>query len=578
MNIKDLVSVLGEIGDNRMISDEIVVESLSEGLVKAFRKHINCQEAVARVDIDLKSGLIKMYQQRTVVEQDDDPDLEMALEDAQEIKPDAQLGDIMEEEVDISEFGRTTVTLVKNVMLQKIKEASKQAVYDEYIDKLDELVYGTVTSVEDKFTLIDLGKSLALLPKSEQIPNERYYDQQRLRVVISKVSKDTKGSQLIVSRACATLIKRLFEIAVPEIYEGVVEIKDIAREAGERTKMVVLSHNKDVDAIGACIGAKGSRVSNVISEITQYNSGNRENIDVVEYSDSYIQYVKNILSPANVLAVIKVDDGEKKEDRKVMVVVEKDQLSLAIGKKGINARLAVKLLGRKVEIKTKEDYEEAGIDWKSMYVEQMALEEAEKNRIAAEKLLAKQQAEEERARLEAERIAAIEEAARLAAEEQARKAAEEAEKATEEIKETVEEVQQTVEEIKETVKEVKVEEEKKVEEKVEEVSETTEEKGTKRRKPKLEVKASDYVSKYEELADTKKAESKQGTGKKKKLSKEAEEELELKKKLEALKNKEYDIKIEYSDEELEEFEQDEEHWYDDDSIDEYDEYDDYYEN
>ena len=554
MNVKELASALSGIQENRMISYDVVVSALKEGLAKAYRKHIECPDAQVRVDIG-ENGEISVFQQRRVIDGEVlDGDIELSLEEAREIKPDAQIDDILEEEVSIDEFGRSTVTLVRNVLLQKIKEASKQMVYDEFIDKVDDLCYGVVQTVEEKYTLIDLGKTLALMPKSEQIPGEKLRDGQRVRVVIKSVSKESKGAQVIVSRSSAMLVKRLFESTVTEIYDGTVEIKAIAREANERTKMAVYSKNPNVDPIGACIGPRGQRVIAVIEEITQQgNPLSHENIDIFEWNPNYIEYVKEVMKPANVLAVL------PKDEKDLLIVVEDDQLSQAIGKKGINARLAVKILNCKIDIKTQSDVEAEGIDW---YNEMMAFS-------AKMEAIRKQKAIEE-----------------------ARKAEEEKAKAEEEVEQTVEQpvetvVEQPVEEKKEepVVEEAKPEEQPVVEQKKEEpvVEEVKpeeqpveEEKTTKRRKPKLEIKASDYVSKYEELADAKKATKETTSTRKKKNTREDEEEAELRKKLEALKNKEYEIKPEYSEEELEEFNSDDDdHWYDDDDVD-YDDYNEFY--
>ena len=574
MNVKDLAAVLSNIQENRMISYDVVVSALKEGLAKAYRKHISCPDAMVRVDIDDK-GVIRLYQQRKVIDTEVmDPDLEISLEDARELSESYNVDDIIEDEVGIEDFGRSTVSLVKNVMLQKIKEASKQMVYDEYIDKIDDLVYGTVQTVEDKFVLVDLGKTLALMTKADQIPGEKYFDGQRLKVIIKAVSKDTKGAQVIVSRSSANLVKRLFESSVTEIYDGTVEIKAIAREAGERTKMAVFSNNPNVDPIGACIGPRGARVLSVISEITQNgNPQSHVNIDIFEWSPDFVQFIKNVMKPANVLSIIPQDDPKN-----LLIVVEDNQLSLAIGKKGINVKLAVKLLGRKIDIKTQSDVEAMGIDWYGAMQQFIAREETKRRLEAIER-----QEAEERAREEA---LAAEEAARKA-EEEARKAAEEAEKAEPVIEEqpAIEEV--AVEEKPQEEKAEPVVEEQPVAEvkpepvkeevKAEETEEPEEKETTKKRKPKLEIKANEYVSKYEELADAKKASKQTSSSRKKKASKEEEENEELKKKLEALKARDYDIKPEYSEEELEEFNNDDDdHWYDEDV--DYDDYDEFYDN
>ena len=273
------------------------------------------------------------------------------------------MGDVVENEVNIAEMGRAAVVLAKNVMKQKIREAEKQAVYDEYCDKVEEMVMGTVETVEDKFVIVNIGKTMALMPKNQQIPNEKYVEGQRLRVVIAEVNKDTKGAQVLVSRGAATLVKRLFEKEVPEIYHGVIEIKAIAREAGERTKMAVYSNNENVDPIGACIGPRGQRVQVVIDELKG------EKIDIFEWSDDVSELIKNALAPAEVLAVI------PNEERKngLLVVVADHQLSLAIGKKGKNARLAVKLTGSKIDIKSESDMKEKGIDWQTIALQQREL-------------------------------------------------------------------------------------------------------------------------------------------------------------------------------------------------------------
>ena len=339
MNVKDLINAITDIQDSRSISNDIIIEALAEGLEKAYRKHISCPDASLRVEVK-DDDSIHLYQQRTVVEEVDDDEIELALEDVRETDPNAQLGDIIEEEVSISDFGRSSVTLVKNVMLQKIKEASKQVIYDEYSDKVSDLVWGVVETVEEKFVLVNLGKTLAIMLKNDQIPGERYYDGQRIQVIIKSVNKESKGSQVMVSRSSADLVKRLFENSVPEIYDGTVVVKAVAREAGERSKMAVYSNNVNVDAIGSCIGPRGNRVIAVIDAITdKTNPSSHESIDIVEWSPNYIEYVKNIMKPANVLAVI-----PNEETGNLLIVVENDQLSLAIGKRGINAKLAVKLL------------------------------------------------------------------------------------------------------------------------------------------------------------------------------------------------------------------------------------------
>ena len=360
MKLKDFMAAMQAIETDRKLSKEVVVDALQEALAKAFRKHIEIPDALVRVDVNEKSGDIKVYQQRLIVENVEDDELEISLEDAKRINQELELGGVVEEEVSIADLGRAAVILAKNVMKQKIREAEKLVVYEEYCDKVEEMVMGTIESVEEKFCVVNIGKTLALMPKNQQIPNERYREGEMIRVVITEVNKETKGAQVLVSRGDATLVKRLFEKEVPEIFQGIIEIKAIAREAGERTKMAVYSHNENIDPIGACIGPRGQRVQVIIDEL------GGEKIDIFEWSEDVTELIKNALSPAEVLAVI------PSEERKggLLVVVPDNQLSLAIGKRGKNARLAVKLTGNKIDIKAETDVDAAGINWKEIAMKQ----------------------------------------------------------------------------------------------------------------------------------------------------------------------------------------------------------------
>ena len=378
MKLKDFMAAMQAIETDRKLSKEVVVDALQEALAKAFRKHIEIPDALVRVDVNEKSGDIKVYQQRLIVENVEDDELEISLEDAKRVNQELELGGVVEEEVSIADLGRAAVILAKNVMKQKIREAEKLVVYEEYCDKVEEMVMGTIESVEEKFCVVNIGKTLALMPKNQQIPNERYREGEMIRVVITKVNKETKGAQVLVSRGDATLVKRLFEKEVPEIFQGIIEIKAIAREAGERTKMAVYSHNENIDPIGACIGPRGQRVQVIIDEL------GGEKIDIFEWSEDVTELIKNALSPAEVLAVI------PSEERKggLLVVVPDNQLSLAIGKRGKNARLAVKLTGNKIDIKAETDVNAAGINWKEIAMKQR------------EEFLARQQEAKEAAQME----------------------------------------------------------------------------------------------------------------------------------------------------------------------------------
>ena len=563
MKYKTLLEAMGAIEDERMVDSEVIFSAFKEGIEKAFRKHVRCPEATVRIDVD-DNDEIRIFQVRTVVEDVDDDEIEISLDDAKEKNSNAQLDDKIEDEVSITEFSRSEITVVKNVMLQKIKEATKQIIYDEYIDKVDDMVTGTVESVEDKYVIVNLGKTLALLLKADQIPFERYKEGQRLKVVIKSVNKDSKSAQVLVSRASAVLVKRLFEISVPEIFDGTVEIKAIAREANERTKMAVYSKNPNVDAIGSCIGPRGNRVVTVIEEISQKNNvASHENIDIVEWNPDFIEYVSNVMKPANTVAVIPQSAGS------LLIVVEDKDLSVAIGKKGINARLAAKLLDKKVEIKTVSAVEEMGIDYVEM-MEQFKQQQQEK-RLALEKEkleaeVLKQQKELEEMNAKYQDVEEFD--PEFTKDEQGR------DLESYEDEDFVEKNENNPEKA-ETLK-AKEESEENVDVAV--TNEVEEEKPVKK-KAKLQIKATDYVSKYEELADAKKKDTTSTVKKKRKVKEEDQEALEIKEKLEALKKQQYEIKPEYTEEELDEFNNpEEEHWYDDDEDVDYDQYDVFYDN
>lgn len=377
--VDTIASALLGIESDRQLTPEIAEEALKEALTKAYRKHIEIPDAYVKTEI--KDGIIHIYHQRVVVEEVEDDELEISLKEAKKVNKDAKLGDMIDEEVDYTQFDRAAVVLAKNVIKQKIREAEKQIVYEEYCDKVDEMVMGTVETVEPKFVIVNIGKTLAMMKKSQQIPDETYYEGQNLLVVITEVNKETKGAQVLVSRATPVFVRRLFEREVPEIYQGIIEIKAIAREPGERCKIAVYTHNENIDPIGACIGPRGSRVQMIINEL------HGEKIDIFEWSDNIADLIKNALSPSEAIAVIpneNVKDG-------LIVVVPESQLSLAIGKRGKNARLAVKLTNRKIDIKSDAEMEEAGIDY-------MAISKAMQEEYEAKK--AKERAYKQQQRIE----------------------------------------------------------------------------------------------------------------------------------------------------------------------------------
>ncbi|EFP62563.1 transcription termination/antitermination protein NusA [Erysipelotrichaceae bacterium AF15-26LB] len=564
MKLKDFMAAMQAIETDRKLSKEVVVDALQEALAKAFRKHIEIPDALVRVDVNEKSGDIKVYQQRLIVENVEDDELEISLEDAKRVNQELELGGVVEEEVSIADLGRAAVILAKNVMKQKIREAEKLVVYEEYCDKVEEMVMGTIESVEEKFCVVNIGKTLALMPKNQQIPNERYREGEMIRVVITEVNKETKGAQVLVSRGDATLVKRLFEKEVPEIFQGIIEIKAIAREAGERTKMAVYSHNENIDPIGACIGPRGQRVQVIIDEL------GGEKIDIFEWSEDVTELIKNALSPAEVLAVI------PSEERKggLLVVVPDNQLSLAIGKRGKNARLAVKLTGNKIDIKAETDVNAAGINWKEIAMKQR------------EEFLARQQEAKEAAQMERfEENAQPQEAVSL----------DDAGVSFQEVvtDEEVSEPQTAVDAVAEEIPAEAVEEivpaqaEEVQSEEPEEREETDLEKAARiaREKQKQEglnlKEKQEYRSKFETLADASAKQDEKAAAKPryKKYDKHEEKD-ERRKPTFDLNKKDYEMKPIYSEEELAEIEREqreiEENDWIHDEID-FDEYDKYYE-
>lgn len=355
MKTSEFVAAIRSIEEDRNISQEIIEEALIEAIGKALKKHINANDANVKVVMDEETDEMRIYQVFDVVEEVENFDSELSLEEAIDDKADAKIGDQILLEHEINELGRPAALLAKNVLKQKIREAEKQGVYDEYIHQLYEMVTVQVDTVEDRFLFVNLGRAHGIMPLSAQIPNEHYYEGQKLKVVITEVNKDSKGAQIIVSRSDDHFVRRLFEMEVPEIYQGIVEIKAIAREAGDRTKVAVYSKDPNIDPIGACIGPRGTRVQEVIEELQG------EKIDIFEWSNDVDQLIKASLAPADVLYVLPTDD-----ERSVVVVVDDDQLSLAIGRGGKNAKLAVKLINKKIDIKSLSDIKASGIDYESL--------------------------------------------------------------------------------------------------------------------------------------------------------------------------------------------------------------------
>lgn len=345
----DLLEALAMLEKEKGISKDVLIEAIEAALISAYKRNFHQAQNV-RIDFDKETGNIKVFARKTVVEEINDPRLEISLSEAQAINPVYEVGDIVEIEVTPKDFGRIAAQTAKQVVTQRVREAERGIIYSEFIDREEDIMTGIVQRYDNRFIYVNLGKVEALLPTSEQMPNETYNQNDRIKVYITKVEKTTKGPQVMVSRTHPGLLKRLFELEVPEIYDGTVEIKAIAREAGDRSKIAVYAENPEVDPVGSCVGQKGQRVQAIVDEL------NGEKIDIVEWSEDPKEFVANALSPSKVLHV------EVNEEEKATTVVVPDyQLSLAIGKRGQNARLAAKLTGWKIDIKSESDAIKLGI-------------------------------------------------------------------------------------------------------------------------------------------------------------------------------------------------------------------------
>jgi N utilization substance protein A len=328
------------------IKKETLFEAIEAALISAYKRNFNSAHNV-KVNIDRNTGEMGVYSCLNVVEKVLNPHQEIHIDEARKKDPLYKVGDIIELEVTPKNFGRIAAQTAKQVVIQRIREAERDLVYEEYVDREEDIVTGLVQRFEQKNTIINLGKTEAVLTPSEQMPGEVYKQGDRLKAYILEVKKTTKGPQILVSRTHPGLLKRLFELEVPEIYNGIVEIKAIAREPGNRSKVAVYSRNKDVDPVGACVGPKGNRVQSIVSELKG------EKIDIIEWNEDPEIFVARSLSPAKVLKA-KIFS----ENKSARVVVPDYQLSLSIGKEGQNVRLAAKLSGWKIDIISETKYNE----------------------------------------------------------------------------------------------------------------------------------------------------------------------------------------------------------------------------
>ena len=336
----EFIEALNALEKERGIKKNVLLNAFEFALVNAYKKNYD-KSANVRAEVDGDTGEYHMFATKTVVETVENPALEISLDRAKKVNPLYELGDVLEEEVFTKDFSRIAAQTAKQVMMQRIREAERGNIYDEYVEKENEILTAIVQRVEKGNAYVELGKTDGILTEKEMIPGEEYENNERIKVYVLEVRKENKGPQVVVSRTHPGLVKRLFELEVPEIMSGTVQIKSIAREAGFRTKVSVFSTDPQVDAVGACVGPRGARVERIVNEL------HNEKIDIIEYESDSAIYIAKALSPAKVLMVY-VNEDEKA----ARVVVPDSQLSLAIGKEGQNARLAAKLTGWKIDIKS----------------------------------------------------------------------------------------------------------------------------------------------------------------------------------------------------------------------------------
>ena len=344
------LSALNELCEQKGIEPTIMFEAIESGLILAYKRNFGSAGNV-RVEINRGDGTYHVYAVKTVVEAIEDEVTQISLAQAKAIKPEYDVGDVVEIEVTPANFGRIAAQAAKQVVTQRVREAERDLLYNEYIGKIDEVVSGLVLHIENRNVFVDLGNAEAMLPYSEQIPGDVYRQSERIRAYITEVRKTNKGSLINLSRTHPGFLRKLFELNVPEIQDGLVEIKSVAREPGSRAKIAVVSVDEDIDPIGACVGPKGIRVQAVVDELGS------EKIDIVKWCEDPREFIANALSPSDVVSVT-----ADEEARMSSVIVPDNQLSLAIGKEGQNARLAARLTGWKIDIKSRSQAAETAAD------------------------------------------------------------------------------------------------------------------------------------------------------------------------------------------------------------------------
>ena len=390
---KELVKAMQVLEEEKGISRQVIKEALESALALAYKKNYDQAQNV-EVQFDENKGTIKVYSVKEVVETNYDSTLEISLEEALKINRAYEIGDKLKFEVTPKDFGRIATQTAKHVIMQRIREAERENIFEEFSQYVDEIMTGTVERQDHRFIYVNIGRVEAIMPLGEQIPSEQFEPDQRIKVYVAKVDKTSKGPQIVVSRAHNDFLRRLFEQEVPEIYDGTVEVMAIAREAGDRAKVAVRSRDKNIDPVGTCVGPRGQRVQAIVNEL------NGENMDIIEWNEDPVVFIQNALSPAQVL---KVDFNE--EAHACIVVVPDNQLSLAIGKRGQNARLAARLTTYKIDIKSESSYADYLEEQAALALEAQAAAEAAKDQDSTDDSVVEardQAVEAEEAVLEAE--------------------------------------------------------------------------------------------------------------------------------------------------------------------------------
>ncbi len=344
----ELIMALNDLEKEEGIKKEILLESIENALVTAYKKNFESNTDNARVTINKETGEVHLYAEFEVVKEVENPKTQISLEDAKKINKKFKVGDIVSEELKPRNFGRIAAQTAKQVIVQKIREASRDIIFTEFNERKGEIVSGIIQKADKNIVVLDLGKTEAVMPAKEQIPTETYFVNKKIRACIAGVEKGIKGNpKITVSRANNDFLRKLFELEIPEIYEGLIEIKSVSRDPGKRCKVAVYSQNPNIDPVGSCVGQKGIRIQNIINEL------GGEKIDVIEWSEDPATFISAALLPAQVMAV-----DAREEEKFAQVIVPDDQLSLAIGKEGQNARLAARLVKWKIDIKSESQFRE----------------------------------------------------------------------------------------------------------------------------------------------------------------------------------------------------------------------------